>query len=339
MSSDASPDIPPRLRDRLREEAPDERADLETVWGLLGDVDPSPASPDRQDEWEALRARRPELEADLPANGQAPAERASNRGPVSPSRTRRRWTWAVAALLALVVAGGWLWRRPVTVSADPGQQRTVSLPDGSTVELNSGTTLTYRRGFRAWPLVDADRRAVRLDGEAFFRVRDRSRPFVVETAAARVTVTGTRFNVRSRPTVDSATAVTLAHGRIEVSARARSDRAVVLAQKGQHTRVSGAGTTPSPPQSAIMERVLAWRQDGFAASEAPLTAVLHELEQRYDTAIRLHSSVQRTNAPVSLYYPEPAALPNLLRDLCTALDLNYRPTSRGYELFAPSSRR
>jgi len=339
MSSDSS-SIPARLRERLREEPPDERADLEAVWDLLGDVPPEPpSSPDLQGEWDALRARRPELNADLPPNGRATADWNSTRRPASPPRTRRRWMGAIAALLILVVAGTWLWRQPVTVRTGPGQQRTATLPDGSTVELNSGTTLTYRRGFQAWPFVDAGRRAVQLAGEAFFQVEARSQPFVVETAAARVTVEGTRFNVRSRPTVDSSSTVTLASGRVEVAARNRPGRAVLLDRTGQHTRIDGSETTPSSPQSVPMDHVLAWRQDGFAASEEPLTRVVQELERRYDKPIRLHESVQRTNAPVSLYYPEPAALSDILRDLCTALDLNYRPTSRGYELFAPSSRR
>jgi ferric-dicitrate binding protein FerR (iron transport regulator) len=345
MSSDSSPDIPASLRERLREEEADEQADLETVWALLGTVDPpGSSSPNLQDEWEALRARRPDLDADRPLNGRAPADRSaatrlSSRRPSPPPRTRGRWAGAVAVLLVLVAVGAWLWHQPVTLSAESGQQRTATLPDGSTVELNSGTTLSYRRGFRAWPLVAADRRTVQLTGEAFFRVQDGSRPFVVETAAARVTVEGTRFNVRSRPAVDSSSTVTLAEGRIEVSARTRPDRAVVLERNGQRTRVSGRGAPPSAPDSAPIDHVLAWRQDGFAASEEPLTQVLRELERRYDTSIRLHDSVQRTTAPVSLYYPEPAELADILRDLCTALDLNYRPTGRGYALFVPSSRR
>jgi ferric-dicitrate binding protein FerR (iron transport regulator) len=338
MTNDSSPDIPPRLRDRLREE--DDPAELEAVWALLGEAAPSSESaPDLQEEWDALRARRPAATGDLSPNGQASGDRASARRPAPPPRTRRRWTGAVAALLALVLAGAWLWRQPVTVSADPGQQRSATLPDGSTVELNSGTTLSYRRGFQIWPLVDAGRRAVQLEGEAFFRVDDESRPFVVETAAARVTVEGTRFNVRSRPAVDSSTTVTLTDGQIEVAPRNRSEHAIVLDRKGQRTRVSGRRAAPSSPQPITVDHVLAWRRDGFAASEAPLTAVIHELEQRYDTPIRLHESVQRTNASVSLYYPEPVDLDDILRDLCTALDLNYRPTSRGYELLAPSSRR
>jgi ferric-dicitrate binding protein FerR (iron transport regulator) len=241
--------------------------------------------------------------------------------------------------LVLVLAGGWLWRQPVTVTAPTGQQRTAALPDGSTVELNSGTTLSYRRGFQAWPLVDAERRVVRLEGEAFFRADEAARPFVVETPTARVTVEGTRFNVRARSGVDSTTEVTLAAGRVQVSARRAPDRAVTLDRQGLRTRVRTADAAPSPPEPTQTDHVLAWRQDGFAVSERPLAQVLHQLERRYGTTLHLHDSVRRTTAPVSLYYPTPTELTVILRDLCTALDLNYRPTNRGYEVFAAPDRR
>lgn len=352
MSSDRSPDIPPPLRDRLRDEAAEERAALEAVWQRLGAMDRlQDDTPDPQAEWNALRARRPGIDSETeapasPPNGRPPdAERSSDLGrarrrPAPPDRRRRRrWIWtAAAALLALVLIGGWLWRRPVSVSAGAGQQRTASLPDGSTVELNSGTTLSYRRGFQDWPFVDAGRRTVRLEGEAFFRVDEASRPFVVETATARVTVEGTRFNVRARPGTDSTTEVTLTAGRVRVAGRRAPDRAVLLGRQGLRTRVETADAAPSPPESVRTDHVLAWRRDGFAVSNRPLSQVLRELERRYDTTLRLHDSVRRTTAPVSLYYPTPTDLSVILRDLCTALDLNYRPTSRGYEVFSASDR-
>ena len=355
MSSDGSPDIPPPLRDRLREEAAEDRAALETVWQRLGAMDRlhDDTSPDRQAEWEALQDRRPAIDPNTEAAPRAPspngrrldADRAADRPrarrrPSRPDRAgRRRWAWAVAVALILVLAGGWLWRQPVTVTAPTGQQRTATLPDGSTVELNSGTTLSYRRGFQAWPLVDAERRTVRLEGEAFFRVDEASRPFVVETATAQVAVEGTRFNVRARPGADSTTEVTLTAGRVQVSARRAPDQAVVLNRQGLRTRVRATDAAPSPPEPAQTDYVLAWRQDGFAVSERPLTEVLHELERRYDTTLRLHDSVRRTTAPVSLYYPNPTGLTDILRDLCTALDLNFRPTNRGYEVFSAPDRR
>jgi ferric-dicitrate binding protein FerR (iron transport regulator) len=80
--------------------------------------------------------------------------------------------------------------------------------------------------------------------------------------------------------------------------------------------------------------VLAWRDDGFAARAQPLTAVLRDLERRYDVPLHVHESVHGRRDPISLYYPKPTDLETILHDLCTARDLKYRPTSRGFEIFA-----
>jgi ferric-dicitrate binding protein FerR (iron transport regulator) len=241
----------------------------------------------------------------------------------------------------VLVGGLWLWRQPVTVTAPPGQQRTATLPDGSTAELNSGTTLAHRRDFQAWPLIDAEERSVRLDGEAFFKVSDGERPFTVRTANAQVVVTGTRFNVRAHSGGDAPpqTEVTMVDGRVRVSSQEQPDQEVVLSTPGQVSRVADPADGPTPPQSTSVEHVLAWRNDGFAARAQPLTAVLRDLERRYDATLHLHESVERPRTHVSLYYPEPTDLETILHDLCTARDLNYRPTSRGFEIFAASDTR
>lgn len=341
MSRDSSSNIPAALRDRLREEGGEHQADLEAIWRLLEDAEPAPEVPlDLEKEWEGLCQRRPEVEgrpvsSSLSRNGSR-ARRGGRRDrrPVQPRRSRAWGRWVATFAMVLIVAAGtaWIWRQPVTVTAPPGQQRTTTLPDGSSVELNSGTTITYRRHFQAWPLVEADRRAVRLDGEAFFAVEAGDRSFVVETDEALVEVEGTRFNVRARATVDSTTEVTVAEGRVRVAPQARPERAVVLEGRGQTSRVQDDRATPS--QKTELDRVLVWRRDGFAVTGEPLVRVVHELEQRYDTSIQIHDSVGRARASLSLYYPERRALATVLRDLCTALDLNYRPTSQGYEIFA-----
>ncbi|MGY2187655.1 fec operon regulator FecR [compost metagenome] len=67
--------------------------------------------------------------------------------------------------------------------------RQVTLKDGSQVELNLGSELTYSNY--------KDRRQVSLNkGEAFFSVtHDSSHPFVVKAAEGKIRVTGTKFNV------------------------------------------------------------------------------------------------------------------------------------------------
>lgn len=80
----------------------------------------------------------------------------------------------------------------VEVIAAKGERSQIVLPDGSKVELNSGSKLQFEPAFRS------EKRVVTLDGEAFFQVAHQaSRPFIVRTSKLDVEVLGTVFNVSS----------------------------------------------------------------------------------------------------------------------------------------------
>lgn len=73
-----------------------------------------------------------------------------------------------------------------------GTVYTVTLPDGTTAELQPDTRLFYPKKFCG------KTRTVRLEGEAYFEVKkDREKPFVVATEEAEVQVLGTHFNVKA----------------------------------------------------------------------------------------------------------------------------------------------
>ena len=72
-----------------------------------------------------------------------------------------------------------------------GQKLLVSLPDGSKVKLNAGTTLIFDSEF------GKTNRRVELRGEAFFDVQKRPElPFVIRSGELTTKVLGTSFNVR-----------------------------------------------------------------------------------------------------------------------------------------------
>ena len=71
---------------------------------------------------------------------------------------------------------------------------TIDLPDGSLVNLNSSSTLTYYVPF------EETNRTVHLEGEAYFDVfTDRERPFIVKLldSTKQVVATGTEFNIQA----------------------------------------------------------------------------------------------------------------------------------------------
>ena len=78
----------------------------------------------------------------------------------------------------------------VSFTAPVGQKAEVSLPDGTKVWLNSGSTLTYSTDYAK------DRRSVKLNGQAFFDVvQDSKRQFDVSVGDVKVLVHGTAFDV------------------------------------------------------------------------------------------------------------------------------------------------
>lgn len=102
-----------------------------------------------------------------------------------------------------------------------GQKRTVHLPDGTTVKLNSGSSIKYSSRF------DGDNRQVELEGEAFFDVkRDESKPFIIKTNDLNVVVLGTSFNVKSYAE-DNQVNVAVKTGKVRVT-KGRSDQSMVL---------------------------------------------------------------------------------------------------------------
>ena len=94
----------------------------------------------------------------------------------------------MAASIVLIIG---IFFNEVSYSTSFGEQFTVTLPDGSIVELNAATTLAHKRFF--WK----NNKTVNLKGEAFFKV-EKGEGFKVETESGTVSVLGTEFNVRTR---------------------------------------------------------------------------------------------------------------------------------------------
>jgi transmembrane sensor len=87
------------------------------------------------------------------------------------------------------------------------EQRTVALPDGSTVTVDSASRVATE-----W--LPHERRVHLLAGQALFRVaKDKTRPFIVTAGDRTVTALGTEFDVRLQP---DRVQVTLIEGRVAV---------------------------------------------------------------------------------------------------------------------------
>ncbi|MGA2446513.1 MAG: FecR domain-containing protein [Opitutaceae bacterium] len=193
----------------------------------------------------------------------------------APRRAHRWLAWGTGAGLAAAAAAvalvAWLGR-PQTQSenlATPAaQRRALTLVDGTRVELDAQTSLRID--------IDAKERRVRLaSGEAFFAVhQDATRPFIVETPAGSVQVTGTQFAVRA----DSPAAfeVTVLEGSVQARPDDANGRptAPVLLHAGEQLSAGPAGVQVHALTPATLDDALAWRQGRIVFAGMPLREAL-----------------------------------------------------------------
>jgi ferric-dicitrate binding protein FerR (iron transport regulator) len=82
-----------------------------------------------------------------------------------------------------------------TLHIPNGKTFKILLSDGTTVNLNAGSTLTYPIKF-----IEGQNREVTLIGEAFFHVKKNEKsPFIVSSQSLDIRVLGTQFNVSAYP--------------------------------------------------------------------------------------------------------------------------------------------
>jgi transmembrane sensor len=141
-----------------------------------------------------------------------------DKGAAGPTPRFRRPFVAAAAVAFAVVIGGAVWwqaNRYPLYSTDIGERRSITLTDGSTVDLNARSKLRIE-------FSSAERRVELLDGQALFQVaKDKQRPFIVHSGDATVRAVGTQFDVYRK---DSGTTITVLEGRVAVYSSARTDQ-------------------------------------------------------------------------------------------------------------------
>lgn len=163
---------------------------------------------------------------------------------------------ALATLLSLGVGTAWHER---SVETDLGEWKTVSLADGSELQLGPNTRLTFDIG-------DRQRSIALVRGEAYFKVaKDASRPFLVQANAYAVQAVGTEFAVSRRP---GEVIVTVREGTVRVTPNTKSTKSrahddepsefSVPISADYQLRI--ADTWPVTPSRIDVRYALAWRE-------------------------------------------------------------------------------
>ena len=193
----------------------------------------------------------------------------------------RRWAAGLAAAAIVAVTALWWVNRPEVFTAPIAQRQSVTLADGSHVDLNARTSLAVR-------LRSGERLIELADGEAYFAVsKDASRPFLVQTPTGTVRVTGTAFNVRA--SADSLE-VTVAEGSVAVTPGQPSTAPVRLSPRDQLHLAGTASAVRTLTPDAVAD-ALAWR-DGLIVFDAePLASAAQRFARYHGRTIAVDPSV------------------------------------------------
>ncbi|MBR8704474.1 FecR family protein [Bacteroides pyogenes] len=203
----------------------------------------------------------------------------------------RRFRWYAAAavvLLAVSISGTFFLTKNmyseiamVEQFTPAGDMEVIELPDGSTVQTNSGTLLLYPEAFKG------NTRTVYLIGEANFKVKKNpDQPFIVKSGTMAVTALGTEFNVFAYPENEKMIA-TLIHGKVKVDCNNGAESYIL---NPAEQVVYYSSTKQSTLARADLEDVTAWQRGMFVFRGCTVKEVLSTLERRYAVTFQYNAS-------------------------------------------------
>lgn len=175
---------------------------------------------------------------------------------------------------------------PSTLRTEIGEQRSVTLSDGSVIGLNTDTEIRVN-------FSQAERSLVMLKGQAVFKVAHESdRPFVVHAAGRRITALGTEFEVRLGQDQQDIS-VTLLEGKVvvekvhltEVAIVSPHVPAIVELTPGERFEVVGGG--PSSVVKPDLDTAMSWRNGRIHYESEPLSTFIYEFNRYSERRIIL----------------------------------------------------
>jgi transmembrane sensor len=198
------------------------------------------------------------------------------------------------------------------LQAPLGVKTSIRLEDGTMVFLNSGSKISYLKGFTD------TLRLVTLEGEAYFEVaRDSVKPFIVQTGAISTRALGTEFNVSSFP--GEHVSVSLVKGEVLVRNEQEALEQRLLPGEGIKASSEGKALSMSRFDS---EEVLSWMNKTLIFNQSPFSKASKKLEAWYGVELIFQNSVPNDLHVSGKFIDE--SLENILKGLSYSSRFSYR---------------
>jgi ferric-dicitrate binding protein FerR (iron transport regulator) len=198
-------------------------------------------------------------------------------------------------------------------STPKGVKKTIKLPDGSMVALNSDSKLTYKEDF-------LQNRIVNLEGEGFFEVvKDEQHPFSVITDNISTTALGTSFNIKAyagKPEIQ----VVLASGKVKVENKLDNSFHEIL--PGEATHYSTVNQTL---KKGIVDvaAILKWKDGILHFDKVPFNIIIEDLERWYGIDFQVIGTDKLPEYKCSGTFKPNEYLSNVLTALSYSVEFDY----------------
>lgn len=159
-----------------------------------------------------------------------------------------------------------------TLSTPMGGQYQLSLPDGSRVWLNSGSSIRFPTAFIG------KERVVELKGEAYFDItKNKKMPFIVRTNNSMdIKVLGTQFNVMAYDDEKSIN-TTLVEGSVQIL----KESGTAFLEPGQ-AAILNKGTGKIKVSEADIDEAVAWKNGYFMFSNENIESIMRKVSRWYN---------------------------------------------------------
>ena len=226
------------------------------------------SGPSTADAWMRLEQRL-DIKDPVPARFKG----RKNYFPIQP-----RLAYAFALMIIALLTGPKIYdlATHITVSTERGSETEINLTDGTSVRLNSESSLKYKRNF------NSESRIVNLSGEGYFQVVKGDYPFTVNTQYSKVTVLGTKFNVLAR---NENVEVVVNEGAISfIPKQGKLKTGKVIVKAGHY-----ANTNDPAPQPLPHPEYPGWIHDKLIINNTNLEIVCAKIERKFNVNIELAS--------------------------------------------------
>jgi len=230
---------------------------------------------------------------------------------IKPKVRSMTWIKLAAAAVVLLMTGVTLFLKlyTTTIQAEKGEHLSFVLPDGSTVELNAASRLSYHPSWFRFE------REVSFEGEAFFEI-EKGKDFLVVSKNGETKVLGTSFNVYAR---NNDYKVYCETGIVKVSST-KSDVEFVV--KPGEMAIIHNQKKDGRIENLDADKILGWKENKFHFISKPLISVFDELERQYNVSISFEAD-NPSKYIYTGYFNKSSSFNNNMDLICLSFDFTF----------------